>query len=141
MTDMQKIAVVRRYFTELWNKGNLDIAHEILAPSFGGQGGAMSGPEAARLYVSSYRSAFPSIHFTLLSLHCQGDMVVACWVGTGAHDGSEECPAAAQAGKERTITGMSVYRLEQGKIAEMWMGPEAAHHTALLTKQREYSRN
>jgi hypothetical protein len=141
MTDMQKMAVVRRYFTEFWNKGNLDIANDILAPSFGSPGGAISGPEAARLYVSSYRSAFPRIHFTLLSLHCQGDMVVACWVGTGAHDGSETCPEAVAPGKERTITGLSVYRLENGKIADMWMGCEAAHHDAVTGKPISYHHN
>jgi predicted SnoaL-like aldol condensation-catalyzing enzyme len=141
MTEMQKIAVVRRYFTELWNKGHLEVAEEILAPSFGGQGGAISGPDAAKLYVSSYRSAFPNIHFTLLSLHCQADLVVACWVGTGAHDASDNCPDAVKPGKERTITGMSVYRLENGKIAEMWTGSEATHHATSGKQQSTYSRN
>lgn len=141
MTEAEKKAVVRRYFNELWNKGKLEVADELLAPCFGGQGGAMSGPDAAKLYVSSYREAFPNIHFTVLSLHCQGEMVAACWVGTGAYDGSEGCPELVKPGSERTITGLSLYRLDNGKIAEMWIGSEAIFQAAGTAKQSAYSQN
>ncbi len=137
MTEAEKMAVVRRYFKELWNKGNLEVADEILAPGFAGQDGGMSGPDAARLYVSSYRNAFPNIHFTLLSLLCQGDLVIASWVGTGAHEGSVACPDAATPGKERAITGLSVYRLEKGKIADMWIGAEAIHQVQKKDKEKQ----
>lgn len=140
MTDEEKMRVVRRYFTELWNKGKLEVAEELFAPSFGGETGAISGPEAARMYVSSYRAAFPNIHFRLMSLICQGELVLACWVGTGAHEPSEVCEDGAVPGVERTISGLSVYRLMNGKIAEMWIGAEATQQLD-KKKQSAYSRN
>lgn len=140
MSDAEKMAIVRRYFTDLWNKGNLDAADALIAPGFGG-GGVMPGPEAAKMYVSSYRSAFPNIHFRILSLQCQGDHVMACWVGTGAHEPCSDRPDPALLGDNRTITGLSVYRLENGKIAEMWIGGEATQTLASENKRTTYSSN
>src|SRR5215203_5162309 len=141
MTDEAKMDVVRSYFTELWNRGKLDLADELIAPAFGGEGGVVSGPEAAKMYVSSYRCAFPNIHFCVLNLRCEGELVAACWAGTGTHEPSSECGDGALVGKERTITGLSVYRLEDGKIAEMWIGCEAAQQLANNEKQNTYNRN
>ena len=141
MTDEAKMAVVRRYFTELWNKGKLELADELIAPAFGGEDGVVSGPEAAKMYVSSYRSAFPNIHFCVLNMRCEGELVAACWVGTGAHEPSSECDDGAIVGQESTITGLSVYRLENGKIAEMWIGCEAAQQIANDTKFGMHNRN
>ncbi len=141
MTDEAKMDVVRRYFTELWNRGNLALADELIAPGFGGADGVVSGPEAAKMYVSSYRSAFPNIHFCVLNLRCEGEMVAACWVGTGAHEPAEGCADGIVTGKERTITGMSVYRIEDGRIAEMWIGSEATQQLADNKGLSAYNRN
>ncbi|MEO5951290.1 MAG: ester cyclase [Chloroflexia bacterium] len=140
MSDIEKMAIVRRYFTDLWNRGDLDVADALIAPGFGGAG-VMPGPEAAKLYVSSYRSAFPNIQFRILSLQCQDDLVMACWVGTGAHEPCSDGPDAAIVGDDRTMTGLSVYRLENGKIAEMWIGAEAAQALANESKRTTHSSN
>lgn len=138
MSDAEKMAVVSRYFGELWNKGCLEAAEDIIAPEFGGSG-VISGPEAAKMYVSSYRSAFPDINFRILCMRCEGNMVTACWVGTGAHEPSE-CLEEALKGNRRTITGLSVYRIEAGRIAEMWIGSEAMQ-LANNNGPRNYSPN
>ena len=141
MTDAEKMAIVSRYFTDLWNRGNLDSADELIAPCFGGSG-VISGPEAAKMYVSSYKSAFPDIHFRVLNLCCEGEMVAACWVGTGAHEPTSDCSDAAILGDNtRTISGLSVYRLENGKIAEMWIGAEAAQYIANDARFSKHNKN
>src|SRR5206468_12818975 len=77
-------AIVRRYFEEVWNKGNLAAADLLVAPNFSLEGcGAISGLEAVKLYISSYRALYPKVHFTILSLVAEGDTVVACWVVSG----------------------------------------------------------
>jgi predicted SnoaL-like aldol condensation-catalyzing enzyme len=121
-------SVVCRYFREVWNQGNLAVADEVLAPDFGGRvpsgRGAISGREAAKLYVSSYREAFPNIYYTLLSLAAEGDNVVACWIGRGLHSLPEDCAESTKAGCAQTVTGLSVYRLRDGKIVEAWCGSD-----------------
>ena len=125
MNKQDNIAIVRRYFDEVWNKGNLDAADDLVAPDFSVEGcsGAISGLEAVKLYVSSYRTLYARIHFTLLSLTAEGDRVIACWV-------TRSLPTTACSGEPRarakctTTTGLSVYRIAGGKIAEAWAGSE-----------------
>src|ERR687886_275369 len=81
-------AVVQRYFEKVWNKGNVGVADEILAPNFSACSGAISGLEAAKLYISSYREAYPLTRFTILSMLGEEDLVTVCWLCTGAHGGS-----------------------------------------------------
>ena len=125
MSEKENIGVVRRYFDEVWNSGNLDAADDLVAPNFSveGCGGAISGLEAVKLYVSSYRTLYPTVRFTMLSLIAQGDLVAACWVCRGLQSAycSEEAPARA---KCAPTTGLSVYRIADGKIAEAWAGSE-----------------
>jgi predicted ester cyclase len=118
--------IVRRYFEEVWNKGDLDAADELVDRHFSveGCGGAISGLEAVKLYVSSYRSVYPNVHFTVLSMAAEGDRVVACWVGRGIQQAGVDCQDEAPAAKTCSSTGMSIYRIAGGKIAEAWAGSD-----------------
>lgn len=127
MQQRDSKAIVRRYFNEVWNKGNLDAADEIIALGFSveGCGGAVSGLEAVKLYVSCYREVCPNIHFTLLSLIEEGDKVVACWLGTGTQVESD-CEETAASFQKAPVVGLSIYRIAGGKIMEAWAGSDHA---------------
>jgi predicted ester cyclase len=97
-----------------------------------GCGGAISGLEAVKLYVSSYREIYPNVHFTMLSLVAEGDRVIACWVSTGMYpvcDCQDEVPPTSKC----STSGLSVYRIANGKIAEAWAGSD---HTGAGAIQR-----
>lgn len=111
--------IVRRYFEQVWNRGDFSVADEIIADCCGVGGGVMSGPEATKLYISSYRAAFPGTRFTILSMLSCGDKIVVCWASQGTHR-SERTPC----GKEIPATGLSVYRIVDGKIAAIWVEPD-----------------
>jgi predicted ester cyclase len=51
-------------------------------------------------------------------LIAEGDKVVARWRSRATHQG--DYMGIAPAGKEVEFTGISVYRIEEGKIAESW---------------------
>ena len=121
MNEGANKAVVRRYFEEVWNKGNVDVAPELIDENFSveGCGGAISGLEAVKLYVSSYRSLFPDVHFTILSMQEEGDKVVACWLGRGLQLMCD-CQDESAPPKTGQLAGLSVYRIADGKIAEAW---------------------
>ena len=118
MSEEDNKAVVRRYFEEVWNKGDLAAADLLVAPNFSleGCGGAISGLEAVKLYVTSYRDVYPRVHFTILSLLAEGDMVVACWLASSTNSACDASPACKRGRK----TGLSVYRIASGQIAEAW---------------------
>jgi hypothetical protein len=124
--ERENVAIVRRYFEEVWNKGNLDAADELVDRNFSveGCGGAISGLEAVKLYVSSYRSVYPGVHFTLLSMAVDADRVVVCWAGRGMSQVTSDCQDEAPASCNCTSTGMSIYRIANGKIMEAWAGSD-----------------
>jgi predicted ester cyclase len=103
-------AVVRREQEELWNHtGDLDAAEEIFAPDY---------VEAAKQEAADFRRGFPDVVSTIEDLIAEGDKVVARWRSRATHLG--EYMGVPPTGKEVEFTGISVYRIEGGKIAESW---------------------
>jgi predicted ester cyclase len=102
--------LVRREQEELWNHiGNLDAAEELFVTE---------QAEAARQEAADFRQGFPDVISTLEDLIAEGDRVVARWRSRATHQG--EYMGIPPTGKEVEFTGISVYRIETGKIAESW---------------------
>jgi len=122
MSD-NNVALIHRWFDEVWNNGRLDAIHELMAPKFVGIG--QSGPEAVirgpqefQTFVEQLRGAFPDIHVTIEDAFAAGDKVVARWSATMTHRGDHlGLPAT---GKQVRITGISIGRIVDGKIVEGW---------------------
>jgi predicted SnoaL-like aldol condensation-catalyzing enzyme len=59
-------ALVRRVIEEMFNKGDLDLADEVLAPDFVDHDPAspeeIRVPEGFKWFVGMVRSAFPDVH-------------------------------------------------------------------------------
>src|SRR5688572_2394875 len=59
-------AVVRRAIDEIWNQGVLETADALFAPAYINHGGLIPdlvrGPEAIKVGVALYRTAFPDFH-------------------------------------------------------------------------------
>ena len=103
-------ALVRREQEELWTyTGDLDAAEELFAPE---------QAEAARQEAADFRQGFPDVVSTIEDLIAEGDKVVARWRSRATHRG--EYMGIAPTGKEVEFMGISVYRIEAGKIAESW---------------------
>ncbi len=103
-------ALVRREQEELWNHtGNLDAADELFVPDY---------VEAARQEAADFRRGFPDVVSTVEDLIAEGDKVVARWRARATHQG--EYVGKASTGKGIEFTGISLYRIEAGKIAESW---------------------
>src|SRR5215210_1727617 len=110
MSAEENKAVVRREQEELWNHtGDLDAAQELFAA---GQA------EAAKQEAADFRRGFPDVTSTIEDLIAEGDKVVARWRSRATHQGGYM--GIAPTGKEVEFTGISVYRIEAGKIAQSW---------------------
>ena len=115
--------VSRRFFEEVFGKGNLNVLDEIIAKDHVNSGpgtipGLPNGPEGAKQFVNVYRNAFPDVHFTIDEQIAEGDKVVTRWTGHGTHKG--ELVGIPATGKSSTVTGIVVDRIANGKIFESW---------------------
>jgi predicted ester cyclase len=103
-------ALVRREQEELWTyTGDLDAAEELFAPE---------QAEAAKQEAADFRQGFPDVVSTIEDLVAEGDKVAARWRARATHRG--EYVGIPPTGKEVEFTGISLYRIEGGKIAESW---------------------
>ena len=72
-------ALIQRFVEEAFNRGNLDIADEVYAPSFASHDPTTpegpGSPEDVKQFVNLYRRAFPDIHTTVEDLIAEGDKV------------------------------------------------------------------
>jgi predicted ester cyclase len=114
MSAEENKALVRREQEELWNhSGNLDAAEELFAPDY---------IEAAKQEAADFRRGFPDVVSTIEDLIAEGDKVVARWRSRATHRG--EYMGIPPTGKGVEFTGISVYRMEGGKIAESWVSED-----------------
>ena len=120
-------AVVRRYFQEILDGGNLDLVDEIFDPQYvlhdPGSPQEVRGLEGTKRYVGMFRSAFPDIAHTIEDQIPEGDMVVARLRAHATHEG--ELMGIPPTGKEVTIEGISIWRIADGKIKECWFNHDA----------------
>lgn len=110
MSLEQNKALVRREQEELWNHtGNLDAAMELFVTE---------QAEAARQEAADFRQGFPDVVSIIEDLIAQQDKVAARWRARATHRG--EYAGIPPTGREVVFTGISVYRIEGGRIAESW---------------------
>jgi steroid delta-isomerase-like uncharacterized protein len=121
MTATDNSALVRRFIEEIFNKGNLEVAAEILTPDYVHHDPTTheygSGMEGFKQMISFYRQAF-DLQIVLEDQIAAEDKVVDRWTGHGTHRG--EFMGLAPTGKKITATGISIHRIAGGRIAETW---------------------
>jgi steroid delta-isomerase-like uncharacterized protein len=110
--------VVKRWWEELWNKGNIALADEIVSPNYTNHDPASpwvpSGIDGCKTLITSYRTVFPDIHFAIEQQFAAGNSVVSHWRCTGTH--RAEVLGIAATGKAIETEGISILHLENGKI-------------------------
>ncbi len=113
-------AIIRRWFEEGINQGNLAVVDELFASDFvfHEPAGDVRGREALKRAVPGFRTAFPDMHITIEDQIVTGDKVVTRWTTVGTHQGA--FMGIAPTGKRVTLTGIYIYRLAEGKIVELW---------------------
>ena len=119
--------VVRRLFDEVWNKGNLPVADELFAPNYVHHDSSTpdvgQGPESEKKRATLYRTAFPDLRLTIEDITAEGETVMARWSCRGTHKG--DLSGIAPTGKQFTISGISIARIANGKMAEGWVNWDA----------------
>lgn len=115
--DNEKLA--RRAFDEIWSKGKLELADELIAPDFVGHPPGQDefhGPEGSKQFIKTMRTGFPDARFDIEDM-VAGDRTVALrWTMTGTHEGKFN--GIEPTGKEVELTGQTILTIEDGKAVE-----------------------
>jgi len=116
-------SIVRRMYEEVWNKRNLEVAKELIAPSHAMQlidlPDSGIGPEAYARNMVQFVRAFPDLKFTVLDMVAENEKVVALWNITGTHKG--EFRGIAPTGKKVSVDGITINQLADGKIMDSYV--------------------
>jgi len=120
MSEQNK-TLARRWSEDLFSRGNLDAANEILSAAFVDHLTREDerGLEELKHYVTIYRTTFPDIQDTLEQIVAEGDKVVVRWTSRGTHQG--EFMGVAPTGRDVMFTGMRLFRIAKNKLAESWV--------------------
>jgi predicted ester cyclase len=121
----QNELVVRRFFDELWTRGRLEVADELMAPEHTHHlsGDDLGGPQEVKGLVTFLRGAFPDLRFVIEDVVVAGDKVVVRWTAVGTHLG--EFGGIPPSGRVVTWTGMDLVRLQDHRIVELWGNNDA----------------
>ena len=121
-------AIVRRYFQEILDGGNLDLVDEIFEPQYvlhdPSSPQEVRGVEGTKRFVGMFRSAFPDIAHSIEDQIAEGDKVVTRLRARATHTG--DLMGISPTGKGvTTIEGISIWRIADGKIGECWFNYDA----------------
>ena len=113
--------IARAVLEELFEKGNLDAADELIHPDFVNHEappGNPRGPEGMRETVAWLRGLWGPMHADVEDEIVEGDKVVARVTMHGRHLG--EFLGKPPTGKEYAVEHIHIWRIADGKVIEHW---------------------
>ena len=109
-----------RYIEEMHNKRNPDVADELFSDECKIHlGQATFDSENYKNMILRHSDTFPDITTTVDDLIAEGDKVVVRWTSRFTHQ--DKFMGVDPTYKQIKVSGMSIYRINQGKIAEIWI--------------------
>ena len=92
MGTEEHAALVRRFYEEVWNRGNVDVAADVFAEDYVRHDlrptPAAPGPAGQAAIARDFRAAFPDLHMRVDLTLAEGDMVAARWTTEGTNTGA-----------------------------------------------------
>lgn len=120
--------IVKRFFEEIWNKGQVDQLDQFLALDYQGYIPLVGKVDRATMRgaVGAFRKAFPDLHIEVQDIVEEGDKLAVRWVAVGTSKG--DFMGLKATGAKQTIQGLSYIQLSNGAIAR----DSAEYDVALL---------
>jgi steroid delta-isomerase-like uncharacterized protein len=113
-------AIVRRYIEQVLNEQRHDLAEEFLVENIELHGsGIAPGLELVKQWFATIATSFPDGYTTIEDMVAEDDRVVARTVFNGTH--KAEMQGIPATGKVVNISNITIFRLDNGKIAEGWL--------------------
>lgn len=122
MPTEQNKALVRQMVEQVFNRGDVGLVDEFLAPDFVEHEelppGLPRGREGVKQFFTTFRSAFPDFRATIDDIVAEGDKVVVRQSWSGTHKG--EFMGVPPTGKSVSFGVIDIMRIAGGKFVEHW---------------------
>ena len=105
MSIEENKAIVRRWHAKVWSGWNLDVVDEILHPDYL-QHPSQRGLSETKQALATMARQYPDSQLVTEDTIAEGDKVVTRWT--------------ALIGGKAQVTGVSIHRIQDGKIVEDW---------------------
>lgn len=114
--DKGHAQVARRALEQVCARGDFEAARGLYSPEFRDHVNALEfqGLEGVRRSVGLYRALFPDLRIEVVDQVADGDRVASRWRMVGTHRG-----------KRVELSGITISRLEDGRIAEDWSATDS----------------
>ncbi len=116
-------ALIRRFYEEVWARGNVGFAEEVFSDDYVRHDlrptSAAPGAAGQASIAEQFRRAFPDLEWRVDHVLGDGDLVAARWTASGAHSGA--WGDVAPTGRRVTFSGVNIFRVgDGGKVVEIW---------------------
>lgn len=119
MTSKEKKRLVRRYYEEVVNTGDIDRLAEFISPDYVEVHENVRHPtglDGAREHVLAVRNTYPDLHLTVEHQVAEGPWVVTRVTMRGTHQGV--WLGMRPTGKRVEMTAVNIDRVVDGRIVE-----------------------
>jgi steroid delta-isomerase-like uncharacterized protein len=120
--ELERNKAIARAVFDVWSTGNLErldglvasdvVHHDPYDPH------AADGLAGMKRTIALNRAAFADMLLAVEDQVAEGDRVVTRWRGEMTHTG--DLAGVAATGRRLTITGITIDRIEDGRIVEAW---------------------
>jgi steroid delta-isomerase-like uncharacterized protein len=109
-------SITRRVYEEGLNQGRFEVPY---SEDFVGHGGKNTFTHADGMAEArGWREAFPDLNITIEKQVAEQDLVAVHWTARGTNTGTGNGLPAT--GRSVEITGTTLFRMDDGRIAEEW---------------------
>jgi steroid delta-isomerase-like uncharacterized protein len=113
---------IARKMTEAFNKLDLAMIDEVLSQKFVSHIAESGRTLTREEYIAGVKGgaeSFEGLHSTIDDMVAEGDKVAIRFTNRGKH--TKEFMGLAPTGKKIEFKGMTIRRIENGKVAEEWL--------------------
>lgn len=122
MSQTNNAELIKKYFEEVWNYGNLDVLDEILDENYvnhsPGAPNPPAGPAGLKPIVTAIREAFPDLKYIIENIVISENQIAVHIIMTGTHLG--DFFGIAPTGKQIRVNQMQIEHIRNNKIIEHW---------------------
>ncbi len=107
-------------FYEVYNKKNLELIDSIFTDDYVGHVNAhdIVGAENAKGFIGGFIQGIPDAFYDVNEIFESEDKVISRWTCTGTQTG--EFYGMPPTGKSIDVKGITIFKISEGKIAELW---------------------
>lgn len=119
MSAAENKAIIRQYFECIWNQRDICTAEKLLDPACKARvsGHCVTGRDLLINRLHMAFATYADLHFKVCDLLAEDDRVYARWKRCGTY---HDLPVD----KQVVVTGMSLFRLREGRITDIWINAD-----------------